>query len=267
MKNKITANTHGNECEATKGKRATNLQKNGFLNFQVALIISMLSIYGVFQIPFAKAAPVEIKHEIEMPDDEEFNIGQIKIERPQSSEQKKAEVPAPKPIVEPIPTDVFKIDNDVDDSKTKIASTDTNKSDKIVNVTDLGTTDKGDEVVEILNLAQVKFSPIFPGCEGLKDNTERTQCLSEKIAKIVQRNFDAGIASDYGLSGTQKIYVQFLIDENGVVTDIQTRAPIAPLGKEAERVIKKIPKLQPGKQDDKSVKVRYSLPIIFNVKN
>ena len=52
---------------------------------------------------------------------------------------------------------------------------------------------------------------------------------------------------------------------NGNIVDIQARAPHKKLKEEAIRVIKLLPKMEPGKQQGKPVKVRYSMPIIFKI--
>ena len=65
--------------------------------------------------------------------------------------------------------------------------------------------------------------------------------------------------------GIKRINLLFMIDEHGNVTDIQSRAPHPRLQKEAERVIRLLPKMQPGKQRNNSVRVKYTLPIIFRV--
>jgi protein TonB len=113
----------------------------------------------------------------------------------------------------------------------------------------------------------VEEVPIFPGCEGLEDNQERIKCMSGKLARIVQRKFNGDLAADQGLEGIQRISVQFTIDKTGNVTDIKARAPHSSLVKEAKRVMTKVPKMQPGRQDKKPVDVVYSLPIIFRVQN
>ena len=55
----------------------------------------------------------------------------------------------------------------------------------------------------------------------------------------------------------------FAIDKNGVVTNIKTRGPDKILEKEAIRIISLLPKMTPGMQRGKAVKVTYSLPINF----
>ena len=90
--------------------------------------------------------------------------------------------------------------------------------------------------------------------------------MSEKIQKHVNKKFNTRIAEEVGLEeGVKRINVLFTIDENGNVTGIQSRAPHPKLQKEAERVVRLLPKMTPGKQRNQNVKVKYTLPIIFRV--
>ena len=84
--------------------------------------------------------------------------------------------------------------------------------------------------------------------------------------KHIQRNFNAELANELGLSpGKKRIYVQFKIDKDGSITNVVARAPHPRLKKEAERVARKIPKMKPGRQRGRAVRVGYTLPITFNV--
>lgn len=86
------------------------------------------------------------------------------------------------------------------------------------------------------------------------------------MKQFVQRNFNSNIANELGLqAGKKRIGAQFIIDDNGDVVDIRIKAPHKDLEKETERIIKKLPKFKPGKQNNKNVKVRYFLPINFRV--
>nr|WP_262910798.1 energy transducer TonB [Wocania arenilitoris] len=90
--------------------------------------------------------------------------------------------------------------------------------------------------------------------------------MSKKITNLIQRKFQGDdIASEYGLTGVQKIDVQFTIDKTGKVNNIKTRAPHPKLEGEVIRVINLMPEMTPGKQNDKNVDVIYTLPIKFKV--
>ncbi|WP_081997682.1 energy transducer TonB [Wocania ichthyoenteri] len=108
--------------------------------------------------------------------------------------------------------------------------------------------------------------PIFPGCEDLL-REEQKKCISENIAKHVNRNFNTDLANKLGLAGRQRINVIFKINEEGNVIGIRSRAAHPDLEAEAIRVIKTLPKMIPGEHNGKNVTVPYSLPIIFQVQD
>ena len=127
------------------------------------------------------------------------------------------------------------------------------------------------EVEEFVEDVEVPFAvienvPEYPGCER-GSNAEKRKCMSDKIAKFVQRKFNTDLAGDLGLSGRQRISVIFKIDKNGNVVGVRSRAPHPRLEKEAARVINMLPKMKPGRQRGKPVIVPYSLPITFQVQD
>ncbi len=116
-----------------------------------------------------------------------------------------------------------------------------------------------------MSINNVQNTPIFKGCEGLSEEENRI-CFERKIQQHVQRYFDSELAQDVGLnSGKYRILTQFIIDKNGNVSDVKIRAPHKRLEKETNKVVNKIPKFTPGKQNNKAVKVKYTLPITFKV--
>ncbi|QLE01461.1 energy transducer TonB [Galbibacter sp. BG1] len=116
-----------------------------------------------------------------------------------------------------------------------------------------------------ISVNSVEFVPVYPGCESLTSNKERRDCMSEQINRIVRNNFNASMASDYGLSGVLRIDVQCKIDKSGKVSDVKVRAPHKSLEKEAARVTGLIPQMKPGKQGNTAVDVIFLKPIIFKV--
>ena len=122
-----------------------------------------------------------------------------------------------------------------------------------------------EEIINDVPYDFIQEAPVFKGCEGLS-KTENKECFDKKMKRFVQRNFDADLASDLGLnSGKYKIHTQFIIDDKGNVMDIKIRAPHTKLKKETQQLIEKLPKFTPGKQNDKNVRVKYTLPISFQV--
>lgn len=111
----------------------------------------------------------------------------------------------------------------------------------------------------------IQEAPVFRGCEGL-DRIANKKCFEKRLRTFVLKNFDGALAETLGLhAGKHRIATQFVINEHGTIVDVKIRAPHKVLEKETKRVVSKIPKFIPGKQNGKPVKVRYSLPIMFKV--
>ncbi|WP_457615890.1 M56 family metallopeptidase [Lutibacter sp.] len=110
----------------------------------------------------------------------------------------------------------------------------------------------------------VEEVPVFPGCEGTKEQLKK--CLQENITKFVSENFNVALAQELNLNaGVNRIYVMFDIGKNGMVENVKARAPHKKLQEEAVRVVKSLPTMLPGKQKGKPVSVTYSLPIAFKI--
>ena len=119
--------------------------------------------------------------------------------------------------------------------------------------------------IEDVDFVNIQNAPVFKGCENLSKE-ENKVCFDKKMKQFVQRNFDIELANELGLhSGKHKIQTQFIINQEGVIVDVKIRAPHKRLEKETKRIIKKLPKFKPGKQNNRKVKVRYLLPITFSV--
>lgn len=98
----------------------------------------------------------------------------------------------------------------------------------------------------------VEQMPEFPGGEG---------ALRQYLANAVKYPV---IAQENGIRG--KVYVSFVVDETGNITNVDLlRGVDVSLDNEALRVIRSLPKWKPGKQGGKPVKVRFSVPIQFEL--
>lgn len=122
-----------------------------------------------------------------------------------------------------------------------------------------------DEIENDVPFIFIEEAPIFKGCENLSKEATKA-CFTKKMNRFVTSRFDTELANDLGLrSGKHKIHTQFIIDKTGLVTDIKIRGPHKRLEKEVLKILQKLPQFTPGKQRSKAVKVRYSLPITFQV--
>ncbi|RED47424.1 energy transducer TonB [Seonamhaeicola aphaedonensis] len=171
--------------------------------------------------------------------------------------------PPPPPPPPAVIQENLQIVDDVEDvEETIIESTETDQSDAIAEVVHV----EDVEVVEVEEDVEVAFAviedvPVFPGCEGL--SKEKTKaCFQTKIQEHVIKHFTYPEAAlDLGIQG--RVSVLFVVDTNGVVNGIRSRGPDKILEKEAERIISLLPKMKPGKQRGRPVKVSYAVPIFF----
>ena len=98
-----------------------------------------------------------------------------------------------------------------------------------------------------------EISPEFPG--GL-----------ENMYKYIKDNLKyTDLAKKTNITGT--IYVEFTVEKDGSLTDVHVIRGIGGgLDEEAIRVVESMPKWQPARQGGMPVKVKYQIPIAFNLK-
>ncbi|WP_456868224.1 energy transducer TonB [Galbibacter sp. BG1] len=232
--------------------------KGGVIRFQIGLLVALVGCYFLIETAFAIPEAANLPEVSMLEEEKVYVMPAFEVEKVKEVTQKN-DLPKISKLI-----DELKV---VDDD-TKIDAKDEflNKSeDKIeVSVDDIVNAEPVEDIGPI-SINTVEFVPVFPGCETLETNSERRDCMSDKINRIVQKNFDASIASDYGLSGTLRIDVQFKINKQGEVSDVKVRAPHKSLEKEAARVTGLIPQMKPGKQGNQEVDVAFLKPIIFKV--
>lgn len=117
---------------------------------------------------------------------------------------------------------------------------------------------------------------------GAAAQTDRTTTSDEEIYQVVENDpeFENGMEGLYQYLATNIVYppdareekvsgkvlVSFVIEKDGSVSNVKVlRSPDERLSREAERVIKAMPKWKPGRQGGKKVRVQYALPIQFKL--
>lgn len=178
----------------------------------------------------------------------------------------KSPPPPPPPTVAPVVIEI--IENEEDIVETVIESTEMDETEAIEEIEVKVEEIKVEEIEEEIEVpfTIIENVPIYPGCEHKKTNSERKKCMSENLYRYVNKKFNDGLAADLGLTGSFRINVVFKIDKKGHVVEVRARAPHPALAKEAEKVVKSLPKMKPGIQKNRPVTVSYALPIKLLVK-
>ena len=114
-------------------------------------------------------------------------------------------------------------------------------------------------VEEVIEDEEIPFTIVEekPSFQGGDENTF-TKWVASKLVY-------PEIAKENGVQG--RVILQCLVGTDGSVSDVKVvRGVDASLDKEAARVVASSPKWKPGRQRNKPVKVRYTFPVIFQLR-
>ncbi len=110
------------------------------------------------------------------------------------------------------------------------------------------------------NAAEKGITPIWPKCDRSRQSP--AQCFDNKLRNHIIANFEyPDIALSEGLEGT--VTVEFIIDKKGKVEVLEVTGAHRFLQREAIRIIRAIPKMEPGKWGNKPIAIAYTVPITF----
>lgn len=112
----------------------------------------------------------------------------------------------------------------------------------------------------------VEEAPTFPGCESIDDKPERLKCAETKLLEFIYQNIQyPTIARENGVAGM--VYIRFVVERDGSITNIEAVRDVGGgCGDEAIRVVKLMPKWNPGRQRGNPVRVMFTLPVKFELK-
>ena len=100
---------------------------------------------------------------------------------------------------------------------------------------------------------KVDKKPEFPGGQ-------------DSLDKYIKENMRYGeMISKYQADAIGRIFVNFIVEPDGSITSVKViRGIYEHYDEEAVRVVKSMPKWQPGKQNGKPVRVSYIIPVVFH---
>lgn len=226
-----------------------DLSRNSGLFFQLGLVAVLLVTYVMI--------------EWKSYDRSNIDIGSLNLNQELEDEIPIVDLSVPPPPPPPPPPAAPEVLEVVEDKaeviETKVQSTESSQQAEIVKVESIAVEEIDEDVP--VPFAVIEDVPLFPGCEKVAKD-KRRDCFQEKMNDHIRKNFQyPEIAQEMGVQG--KVYVQFTIAKDGSITEIRMRGPDKNLEKEAARIISKLPKMTPGKQRGKAVKVPFSIPINF----
>ena len=72
------------------------------------------------------------------------------------------------------------------------------------------------------------------------------------------------VAQENGVQG--KVIISFVVERDGSISDVKVARSVDPsLDREAQRVVKSMPRWTPGKQNGQTVRVKYNVPVVFRL--
>ncbi len=239
---------------------------------QTGLVLAIA--FSLYAFNYAPAAPTEEKNDFI------FEVELIEELPPQTLQKPPPPPPPPPPPVIDIVDDEEEIEDEVEiveveaDEETEIEVVDIPDEipddviEEIDDVTDEEIIEEAEKIEEPEIHVIVEEMPAFPGCEKKKTKQARQKCVNQKLGAFLSKNVKyPSIARENGIEGT--VYVGFIVDKDGTLTDIKVERGLTNGGagcdSEALRVVKKMPKWEPGKQRMEPVKVKYTLPIRFRL--
>ena len=232
--------------EPKKNPKA-DVGRNSTLYFGIGLAAVLALVYGAMEWKkYDKANNYDISMNVEDQLDEEVPM----------TEQIKTPPPPPPPAA---PEVIEVVEDEEEVEETVIESTETSQEEEVIEIEEV----EVEEVEEDISVpfAVIEDVPVFPGCENAKD---KKACFQEMMQNHIRKNFRyPEIAQEMGVQG--RVSVIFVIQKDGSIGNIRMRGPDKNLEAEARRIIEKLPKMTPGKQRGRPVKVPFSIPITFKL--
>ncbi len=230
-----------------KKKEHLKLEKNSGLYFAIGMTLILALVYTALEWKTFDKGSEKVLGQLKQPDDIDETVPPIIFNTP----------PPPPKIQIPVALEVK--DDDADIIEDLVDANESNQDTPIVPLDKVQFDDL--EVEPDVTWVTIEEVPVFPGCENSGD---KRACFQEMMQKHIRKNFKyPENAIDMNVRG--KVYLQFTVQKDGSIGEMKMRSPHKLLGDEAARIISKLPKMQPGKQRDKAVKVPFSIPIIFRL--
>ena len=226
-------------------------------------IAAVVAVKGVVENAMRKdvamEADVELaklaeKQEAKVEKKEEPKIEKLEVEKVKSSV--KFTAPEIKKDDEVKPEDELKSQDDLSKINTAIGAFDVTGNDEAA-----GEVLKAKETIAQPEPPKEEETKVFDVVEQMPSFTGGPSALFEYLSKNIKYPV---VAEENGIQG--RVIVTFVVERDGSITDVRVVKSVDPsLDKEAQRVVKSMPRWIPGKQNGSAVRVKYTVPVTFRL--
>ena len=192
---------------------------------------------------------------------------EAKVEKKEEPKVEKIEVEKVKSSVKFVPP-VIKKDDEVKPEEELKSQEELNKTNTAIGAFDVKGNDEA--AGEVLKAKEVIAQPEPPKEEETKvfDVVEQMPSFpggQSALLQYLSSNIKYPVvAEENGVQG--RVIVTFVVEKDGSITDVRVVKSVDPsLDKEAQRVVKSMPKWIPGKQNGAAVRVKYTVPVTFRL--
>ena len=231
--------------EVKKTSRS-NLENKRFIFREIGFIVALSMVFFAFETKYYQEEAKEISFPVETSDIEEV----LPVFVPQRASQ-----PLPKISVKPLDfIEIVENEMDFENEMDVVDDNENTKGSLTGKATDwqseYGNTDETGEGDGDIPFIAVEKMPRFNGD------------LNTWLRKNLR--YPARCA-EMGIGG--KVFIEFVVEKDGSISSINVvRSADPDLSQEAIRVVKAMPKWIPGMQRDKAVRVRFTIPITFQLR-
>ena len=116
---------------------------------------------------------------------------------------------------------------------------------------------------QVFSIDSVQWAPLFPGTNDISSDESKSyfkKRIGDHIKRYLRFPRKSKTPNDQVI-----VFVEIIVENDGNIYEITAFGP-EKFRKEAERVIKKLPSLEPGLNNNLPVAVSYTIPITFNRK-
>ena len=226
-------------------------------------IAAFVAIKGV--VENAMKSDVAIEADVELAKLAEKK--EAKVEKKEEPKVEKIEVERVKSSVKFVPP-VIKKDDEVKPEEELKSQEELNKTNTAIGAFDVKGNDEA--AGEVLKAKEVIAQPEPPKEEETKvfDVVEQMPSFpggQSALLQYLSSNIKYPVvAEENGVQG--RVIVTFVVEKDGSITDVKVVKSVDPsLDKEAQRVVKSMPKWIPGKQNGSAVRVKYTVPVTFRL--